>query len=117
MVAEAKESVGQETLHICEVAKQFPQPNRKPRSLATVMRWILTGVRIKTTGEFIKLAAFRAGSSWYTTQADVDEFVRRQTEASAVVATTGNPSRSIRRSVSKRTERSKASLRAKGILK
>lgn len=92
-------------IHISQVAKQFPGPSGKPRSLRSVHRWIQEGVR------GVKLEAAPAGSSWYTTREAIEEFSRRLAE-SRTKEPASQPPRS-----NPRHEAAMAKLRARGMVK
>lgn len=65
------------------VAKRFPNAKGKPRSLKSIIRWVLSGVKGIKGGEPVKLDAKRVGGTWYTTE----DAIRRFSDATTSQAT------------------------------
>ena len=60
-------------IHASAIAARFPQPSGRPRSTATVIRWMTKGVQ--SHGRLVKLKGTRVGHSWYCSEAHLREFI------------------------------------------
>lgn len=109
-------------IHIREVCKQFRQPNGKPRSLNTVIRWIIHGTKVRGSKELIRLEAKRVGGSWYTTEDAIRKFseslTRLELESSPMAKKQFSPSKQTlkaKRNRERNRQLKKQKLRSMGL--
>ncbi len=80
--------LGVHTSNLCplrEVCKHMPRSRDRPVHPSTIKRWVLSGVG----PDRVKLAAVRLGGRWYTTQEDIQRFIKALSgDAAATAATT-----------------------------
>lgn len=84
-----------------EACRAFP-PNGA--SDATIARWIQRGVKVKATGEFVKLETFVSGGRRLTSKEAIARFIAAQNPDQSPAAPMITPSQRKRQSEAARTE-------------
>lgn len=86
----AIEQDSEKEIHIQKVCKRFAKANGKPRSLNTVIRWIVHGVKVRGHDKLIRLEGRRVGGSWYTTEEAIERFSQSLTNIEMSLAQVSN---------------------------
>ncbi len=92
----------------------FPNKQGKPRSIKSILRWVIVGVKGAHKREPVRLEAKRVGGSWFTTEDAIRRFSNQTTEH--VLADSGEISSRAAPKHSVAHRRATAKLKARGMV-